>query len=382
MTYKLKKGGGLIKELIFLLLISLMVLPAAGVPTQTFNFTMQNNTALNFENGSYIIEVIEIYRPIYVKVNITSTSTSRISTLYDNEPIMFYDIKLSSSSITNTDAMITIDFPSGWGPPKKYQIIRPAAPVGVPNIVLTKTADKTNVNVGDIVEFKIKMENIGNATAYNLTLNEQPPNGFSNAPGSRLPSVINAELAAGTSRELYYALKAVESGTFNIEPTIAIYSSKTSKSNSLTITVAAAAQEKSNLTTVINLDKKNVTIGEQIKATVNINNTGKAPAKFVRIDFTPPIGLEIIEGNLRIDDNIQPGMPIERRITLKATETGNYSINLRTVYNDDPVGLISNSEPIVVTEKERNYLYILLPVIIVLVGIVLFAIKRHKEYSY
>jgi len=384
MTSKLKKEGGLVKELIFLLLISLMVLPAAGAPTQTFNFTMQNDTGLNFENGSYFVEVIELARSVNVKVNMTNNDRSVVRNLYDSEtPITFDQIKLGASFITETSAMITIESPAGWGYPKKYQIVHPVAPVVVPNIVLTKSVDKTNVNVGDVVEFKIKMENIGNSTAYNLTLNEQPPNGFSNAPGSRLPSVINAELAAGASQELYYALKAVESGTFNIEPTIAIYSSKTSKSNSLTITVASATQEKSNLTTVISLDKMNVTVGELIKATVKITNTGKATAKSVRIKGTTPLGMEIVDGNLMKDyESIDPAGIEEYRFTLKANEAGNYTIHLITVYNDNEAGVPSDSDPITVTGKEGNYLYFSIPIMIFIIGIVLFTIKRHREYSY
>ncbi|MCZ7381546.1 MAG: BatD family protein [Candidatus Methanoperedens sp.] len=380
----MKKEGGLIKELIFLLLISLMVLPAAGASTQTFNFTMQNDTGLNFENGAYIVEVIELTRPVFVKVNMTNNDRSVVRNLYDSEaPIIFNQIKLGASFITETSAMIRIEFPAEWGYPKKYQIVHPVAPVGVPNIVLTKSVDKTNVNVGDVVEFKIKMENIGNATAYNLTLNEQPPNGFSNAPGSRLPSVINTELAAGASQELYYALKAVDSGTFNIEPTIAIYSSKTSKSNPLTITVAAATQEKSFLATVISLDKMNATVGELIKATVKITNTGKATAKSVRIKGTAPLGMEAIDGNLIKDyESIGPAGIEEYRFTLKATEAGNYTIHLITVYNDNEAGVPSDSDTITVTEKEGNYLYFLLPVMIFILGIVLFTIKRHREYSY
>ena len=253
------------RKLIFLSVIIVIFSTVGGASTQKFNFTMENNTALNFENGSYIIEVIEISGPMYLKVNLTSSNRQAFKYLYDSEaPIIFDQIALSTSSITETSALITIEFPVGWGYPKKYQIVRPVASVGIPNIILTKSADKINMNVGDIVEFKIKMENTGNATAYNLTLNEQLPTGFSIASGSRLPSVINSELASGASQELYYALKAVESGTFNIDPTIAIYSSKIpSKSNSLTITVAKFIQDKSNLNTVISLDKKNVYTDER-----------------------------------------------------------------------------------------------------------------------
>lgn len=113
--------------------------------TQKFTFTMQNNTALNFENGYYIIEVIEIARPLYVKVYMSSGGLSRISSLFDRElPITFNEIKLSSSSITDTSADITIEFPSGWAYPKKYAIVRP---VGVPT-----TPTPTPVSSGFIVK--------------------------------------------------------------------------------------------------------------------------------------------------------------------------------------------------------------------------------------
>lgn len=377
------KNGYYLRNLAFLILLLSVFPTAAEASTKTYNFTMENNTGLNFENGSYNIEVIEIAPPLYVKVNMTYNEQPVIKNLYDSEAAITYNqIKISASSITRTSAIVTIEFPDGWGY-KKYQIVRPVAPVGVPNIVLTKSVDKTNMNIGDVAEFKIKMENTGNATAYNVTLSELLPNGFSKAPGSRFPPEIPAELAAGASQEVVYALKSVESGTFNIEPATVNYGSKTGKSNSLTIAVAGITQEKSYLTTDISLDKKNATVGELIKATVKITNTGKATAKSIRVKGMPPLGMEVIEGNLIKDyESINPAGIEEYRFTLKATEAGNYTIHLITVYNDNEAGMPVDSETIAVIGNERNYLYILVPIIIIIVGIVLFTIKRHREYSY
>ncbi len=375
-----ENGEHWMRKFTFLLLILLMFPTFAEGAPQKFNFTVQTNTALNFENGSYIIDVIEIYKPMYVKVNLTSGGVSRISTLFDGEaPITFNEIKLTSSSITGTTAIILIEFPAGWSLPKQYQVVRP---VLAPNIVLTKSVDKTNINDGDVVSFTIKVENTGNTTAYNLTLIDSFPRGFSTALG-KFPPVIADKLEAGESQELYYALKAVDSGTFGIEPAIVKYGLKTSKSNSLTITVAATTLEKSNLTTVISLDKKNVHTDDLIKATIKITNTGKASAKSVLVEGTPPIGMEVIEGDLRqVYDSISPMESKEYRVGLKPTETGNYSIHLRTTYNDDAIGMPSDSDPITVTQKEQNYIYVLVPIIIIIAGIVLFTIRRHREYSY
>ncbi len=342
---------------IYFLLFVLLVFPVLGeASTQTFNFTVPNNTALNFENGAYIIEVIEISPLIYAKVNMTFSNLSKVNNLYEGEaPIIFNQISLRAYTISDT-ARISIEFPAGWGYPKIYPVVIPTRLVGVPNIVLTKSVDRTSLNVGDVAEFKIKVENTGNATAYNLSLTDQLPNGFSNAPGSRFPPVINTELAAGASQEVYYALKAVDSGTFAVEPATVIYGSKTNQSNSITLKVAAVMEEKSNLVSVISLDKNKLNTDESIKATIKITNNGKAAAKSVLIEGTPPLGMNVVEGDLRqVYDTISPGETIENRVALKATEAGNFTIHLRAVYNDNPIGITVDSEPITVTETEKNW---------------------------
>ncbi len=384
------KNGYYLRKLTFLILLLLVFPTAAEASTKTYNFTMQNNTALDFESGSYTIEVIELnsHAPKFVKVNLTASGSSKIFNLYESEdPYLispFNIISLRSSLITDTSAIIKIEFPDNWSISKPYPIVRPVTPVGIPNIVLTKSVDKTNVNIGDVLQIKIIAENKGNGTAYNLTLIEPLlPNGLTIAPTSRTP-VIKEKLDPGEiDDQPYYGVKAVESGTFNIDPTIVKYGSKTSKSNSLTITVAEVLREKSYLTTDISLDKKNATVGDLIKAAITITNNGTASSKSVLIEFIPQPGIEIVDGDLiKRYDNIAPTEIQQYRITLKAIESGNYSVRLRTDYNDAQSGVYSESEPITVTQKERNYLYILVPIIIIIVGIVLFTIKRHREYSY
>ncbi len=368
-----------------LFLIMLLIFPVAGsASTQNFNFTIQNYTGLNFESGPYVVELIKIAKPDnYVIVNLTANGSSTLRNLYYGETaITFNQIKLGLLTITETQATLSIEFPAGWGYPKTYTIEKPSP--GIPNIVITKTVDKTSLNVGDVAEFKIKVENTGNATAYNMTLTEQLPNGFSNAPGSRFPPVISSELAAGASQELYYALKAVDPGTVNIEPATLNYGSKTAKSNPLTLTVAKLVQEKSSLATVISTDKNDINTDDTVKVGVKVTNTGRAPAKSVLIEGTPPLGMKVIEGDFRqVYDVVNPGESKEYRVILKATEPGSFQIQLRTVYNDDPIGVSASSGPVNVTEKgKNNYIYIVIPAIVLAVGLVSFAIKRHKEYSY
>ena len=386
----LKKGYWLPRKISFLLLILFIFsMPVGAVKIETFS--LENYTGLNFMNGFYKIEVIEMSKPPdmpFVKVNlITGGLTKQYYLRINEDPSIkdepFNQINLNSSFISETVAMITVQFPDTWRSPEKYTIEKPVIPEEIPNIILNKSVDKTTMNKGEVVEFKIIVENTGNGTAHNLTLDEKLPQGFTRAAGSSFPPAIQDELKAGENLEILFALKAVESGSYNIEPTTVKYDSNIARSNSFSIIVLDEKIEKSNLTTVITLDKNNIFTGESVKATVKITNNGNVSADSILLEGPIPKGMEIAEGDLRqVYKKIEPGESEEYSATLKAVESGNNSIQLKTSYSDDPTGFSSNSDPIIVTEKEQNYLYIIIPAIIIIAGVALFVIRRHKEYSY
>ncbi|MCE8422587.1 MAG: DUF11 domain-containing protein [Candidatus Methanoperedens sp.] len=355
---------------------------------KTDSFSMENYTGLNFMNGYYRIEIIQISKPSdmpFVVVNLTTDGLSEKYYIRENEdPSInkepFNKINLNSSFITLTSARITVEYPETWSVPEKYTIEIPAIPEKIPDILVTKSADKITLNKGEVVEFKIIVNNTGNGTAYNLTLEDRFPPGFTSAPGSRFPPVIQNELMAGEHLELLFALKAVEPGSYNIEPTTLKYGTKIALSNSLSITVL---EERSHLLTVITLDKDNIFTDDVVKVAVKITNKGNISAESILIDGTPPEGINVIEGDLRKGiKNIEPGESEEYFASLKAVKAGNYTINLTTSYSDDSTGFSSSSNIITVTEREKNYLYILVPLIIIIAGIVLFIMRRHREYSF
>ena len=380
-------GKTKMKWLCFSLLILFIYPNIVRGETQTFNFTLENNTGLNFEAGSYIIEVIGINAqpPKTVKVNLTTDGQSKTFNLYEGENSYlskpYNKLDIIATSITESKTTLSVTTPADWSNPEKYIVSTKAA--GEPQIVLTKSTDKTNIRVGDVIEVKILVENKGNGTAYNLTLAEELPNGFSRAPGSRFPPQIQETLDAGGKQELYYGLKAVESGTFNIEPTTVTYGIKSSQSNTITIKVAEILEEKSNLTTAISVDKDNVKTDDSIKVDIKITNTGKAPATSVLIDGSVPSGLITTEGDLKQGyKKIDAGESEAYTVFLKAIEPGNYSINLKTFYNDDKEGTVSASKPITVTKNEKGYLYVIIPAAIIVIGVILFTVRRHKQYSF
>ena len=366
--------------------------------TKTENFTMQNSTVLDFEDGYYKIEVIDISKPgdwTFARVKISLASSSKEFILYDSEdktpssPYNKTTLNARNFDIgTSSSFLLTVIYPDSWSSPEKYKIETPAEveATKIPNIVLTKSVDKTNVNLGDVVEFKLIVENTGNGTASDLTLDEFLPSSFTRAPGTTFPPKIKESLDPGEIDTIVYGLKAVESGTFNIEPATVSYNSKTSKSNSITITVAKEVKEKSHLITAITVDDNDVMTGDLINVIVKITNDGNVSAESILIEGSVPDGLELEEGDLRqVFKEIEPDESKSFSAILKAVDGGNHTIRLKTSYNDDTTGFATSSESISVTKKEKNpvdYWYIILPIIGIIIGVVLFTIRKHKEYRY
>jgi uncharacterized membrane protein len=116
---------------------------------------------------------------------------------------------------------------------------------------------------------------------------------------------------------------------------------------------------------------------------VKITNNGNVSAESILIEGALPKGMEVIEGDLRqVYKKIDPAESEEYFVTLKAAEPGNYSIILKTSYSDDSTGFSSDSDSIIVKKNENDYLYILVPAIIIIAAIALFIIRRHREYSF
>lgn len=372
-----------------LLILFIFSIPAGAVKNNSFY--LENNTGLNFIDGFYRIEVIDISKPgdiHFLKVNLTTGGLSEKYILYENEasPINkepFNKIKLNYSFSSFTAAKITVEYPDNWPFPVQYAVEKTVISEKIPNLVITKSTDKIALKKGDVVEFTMIVENTGNGTAYNITLDDRFPPGFTSAPGSRFPPAVRDELKAGERIELFFALKAVESGSYDIEPTTLKYDSRTSKSNSILLNVLDDKIERSYLLTEIIPDKINIFTGELVEITVKISNNGEIPAESVLIEGQIPKGMEVTKGDLRqVYKKIEPGESEEYSATLKAVEAGNYSIKLKTIYSDDSAGSSSNSDPVIVTENEKNYLYLLIPAIMIIAGIALFVVRRHKEYSY
>jgi hypothetical protein len=125
-----------------------------------------------------------------------------------------------------------------------------------------------------------------------------------------------------------------------------------------------------------------IPLGEKCRLNVSLYNSGKAIAYKVEIksDVEPSGGLEVADLDKSYFE-IDPGATESYSAELTGRSSGEYTVNLKVSYQDgNDVMLKEGSTTIVVLEQEYKYLYYLL--ILPLLAVSAWLIKRYKEYKY
>ncbi|HET8686293.1 MAG TPA: BatD family protein, partial [Methanosarcina sp.] len=284
---------------------------------------------------------------------------------------------------------------------------------GDPEVVITKSIDKSEIKLGENVTVTVKAKNTGNDTANNVTFTDPKQEHFvldetTYEISSTIPKMEYGESVPETLVYIY-KLKATDAGTFELRAVNASYTNSAgqtyqSSSNTPSITVSGANILRANVETRMNVDRSSVERNEKITSNVVLRNTGNAPAQAVRLDILVPKGLEFVKGVEGIEtvngtpriyiETLEPNNDKEFTYTLKAEEVGTYNISseLSYEYNNGIEAQnqkVSNkSTPLSINVKEgkfdffiRNPLYIVISILILAaVGIHIY--RRHKQYRY
>jgi uncharacterized repeat protein (TIGR01451 family) len=284
---------------------------------------------------------------------------------------------------------------------------------GDPEVVITKSIDKSEIKLGENVTVTVKAKNTGNDTANNVTFTDPKQEHFvleetTYEISSTIPKMEYGESVPETLVYIY-KIKATDAGTFELRAVNASYTNSAgqtyqSSSNTPSITVSGANILRANVETRMNVDRSSVERNEKITSNVVLRNTGNAPALAVRLDILIPKGLEFVKGEEGIEtvngtpriyiETLEPNNDKEFTYTLKAKEVGTYNVSseLSYEYNNGIEAQnqkVSNkSIPLSINVKEgkfdfliKNPLYIVIPALI-LAAIVVHIYRRHKQYKY
>lgn len=284
---------------------------------------------------------------------------------------------------------------------------------GDPEVVITKSIDKSKIELGENVTVTVKAKNTGNDTANNVTFTDPKQEHFvleetTYEISSTIPKIEYGESVPETLVYMY-KLRATDAGTFELKAVNASYTNSAGQtyqvsSNTPSITVGEANKLRANVETRMNVDSSSVERNGKITSTVVLRNSGNAPAQAVRLDILVPEGLEYVDGEEGIEtvngtpriyiETLEPNNDKEFTYTLKAKEVGTYNVSSELSYEYNN-GLeaqnqkgSNKSTTLSINVKEgkfdfliRNPLYIVIfTLILAAVGVHIY--RRHKEYRY
>ena len=284
---------------------------------------------------------------------------------------------------------------------------------GDPKVVITKSIDKSKIELGEVVTVTVKAKNTGNDTANNVSFTDPKQEHFvleetTYEVSGAIPKIDYGESIPETLVYIY-KLKATDAGTFKLKAVNASYTNSAgqayqSSSNTPSINVSEGNKQSANVETAMNVDVSSVERNGEITSTVVLRNTGNAPAQAVRLDILVPEGLEYVEGGEGVEtvdgspriyiETLQPNNDKEFTYTLKAKEVGTYNISseLSYEYNNgiDKENLKESNKSTTsgINVKEgkfdfllKNPLYIIIPVLI-LAAAGVYIYRKHREYRY
>ncbi len=287
---------------------------------------------------------------------------------------------------------------------------------GTPVIELTKTVDDDEIMVDDIITVTVTAKNTGDDKGTNVIFSDPKQEHFI-LDKSILEQTGPMSLDIGASQTVFvYMLKATEAGTFTLKSSTATFSNSANQvfpqASSTTPTVTVTAPDipevpKKNAVLEISTDIDSMIVerNDKITATLNIKNTGDAPASAVWVNIIIPQGFEYVDGDSAIE--IIGGVPKiylesfgvqqekEYPYTIKASELGTYTITSKFAYEYDD-GVTAEAQKVsteyvtvnIYVQKGKYdelleqpiYVYALPLIVIIALGAWIF--YRHKQYKF
>lgn len=283
---------------------------------------------------------------------------------------------------------------------------------GDPELEITKSIDKSEIEVGETITVTVKAKNTGNDTATNVTFTDPKQEHFVLEEtifeiSSTVPEINYGESVPETLVYMY-KLKATDAGKFELKAVNASYTNSAgvayeASSNSPTVNVTEGNKQIADVVGTMTMGATSIERNQETNSTIVLKNTGNAPAEAVRFDILIPEGLEYVEGEGIEDvggtpriyiESLQPNNDKEFTYNLKGKEVGTYNISSKLSYEysdgKSPEKIRETNESIGATldVKEgkfdfilKNPIYIIIPLII-LAAIGFHLYRRHREYKY
>jgi uncharacterized repeat protein (TIGR01451 family) len=372
----------------------MLVLPMTAAGAETANITIGVNEYIVLNNDIYI-ELLDVgsdmgwSAQVHFYSYLDSVGTKRtlyigdISTSYTSGSGMTIKVKLDS--VFSNGASFVIESSKKLYVTKRHGSEVETEPVTVPKLTITRTIDPNAAEIGQTVKVTLTIKNTGNGTATDIMLDEGT---IAKTYKDGCPSTIE-DIAAGATKRIEYDLKIGEdaqSGTREMPASVLNYKgesgdSYSTQSQSSVLTIIPKEVLLPELTISIDPIDYVVTCGDNVPMVVTITNIGNATSKKVYVKGDLPPGVQLVKGGELepVYESVKPDESEEYEVTLVANEEGKHVVEMKVMWADEEVPAVFEFW----AEKsglEKYYIYIIAAIPILL--ILLWIIKRRREYSY
>lgn len=280
-------------------------------------------------------------------------------------------------------ARVRLEYEQKLGTARKKASDRPPVPPEKPELLVEKSFEKNEMNVGDESKVTITIRNNGTGAAMGINVQDSPPlPEFTYIAG--YPPKIKETLDPGQSDSAVYIVNAAKEGTIHIPAVLASYAdSKGNPRSNSSEPFDIVIRPKSKADLAINADGTgSLALEEEGQLNISIFNSGSASATRIEVtgDVRPAEGLEI-KGLDKSFFDILPGNEAKFSAGIAGKKPGDYVISLKVSY-DDGGGLAIKEATTRVTVLEQEYKYQYLLVIIPIAIILAWIYRRHREYKY
>ena len=199
------------------------------------------------------------------------------------------------------------------------------------DLKIDKTADVSDVKVGDVVNFTITIKNHGRSNATGINISDVldgafefvDANGTYAKSGSSIVWTLD-KLASEDSYSVWIAVKALINGTFNNTAHVDCNEETTLKNSTSTVNVDPVVK----LTVTKTVDADVIEVNGNVIFTINVTNNGPSNATGVNITDAVPEGFEFIESSSKDYDSTTGLLTVP---VIKAGESYVFTVTLKAV---------------------------------------------------
>ncbi|CAD7773195.1 MAG: hypothetical protein KBONHNOK_00600 [Candidatus Methanoperedenaceae archaeon GB50] len=241
--------------------------------------------------------------------------------------------------------------------PEPTVTLAPPAPAAHTALTITKSPAPHSIRQFDETTITISIKNTGTADATDIEITDSVHPSFDLTSGD-FPSPLRYDLIRpGETRDLQYTIRAMESGTFKLDPATVTYADEDgniqeAKSEPVSIKVIPSTEggisggtpgsNPSVSTASVHLygEKTDVVLGEDILLKLSAVNLITKPTMHVQVIIIPPSGMSVTSsafaksgaGQYTTTYELEPGTGKDIEVAIRSNQVGDFDVNGRIVY--------------------------------------------------